>query len=95
MLLTCLLVGLLLIVTIFAIALVWDYTHGISPFGNNTHVAIVELPMNDGDRHVSPQPVASNTSVGEKSLEQRTDSSTWQKEEGRRTTSTAQESIAA
>ncbi|MGL5924732.1 hypothetical protein [Chroococcidiopsis sp.] len=51
MLLILLLVGFLLIITIFAIALVWDYTRGIFSFHNTTSATAIDASPNDPEQY--------------------------------------------
>lgn len=52
MLLILLLAGSVLLITIFAIALVWDYTHGIFSFKRKEDEAILDSP-NDPELYLS------------------------------------------
>ncbi|MBE9015725.1 MAG: hypothetical protein CLLPBCKN_002897 [Chroococcidiopsis cubana SAG 39.79] len=57
MLLILLLVGFLLIITIFAIALVWDYTHGIFSLNNTTGATAIDSSPNDPEKYILSQPI--------------------------------------
>lgn len=61
MLLILLLAGLVLIITIFAIALIWDYTHGIFSLSRNADTATLDSTSNDSECNGAPQPIESPT----------------------------------
>lgn len=55
MLLSFLLYALSLFLAAAFIALAWDYTKGISPFGKSMNDSIPDLLMNDINQNLSPQ----------------------------------------
>lgn len=57
MLLILSLVGFGLIITIFAIALIWDYTHGIFSFSRNADTATLDSFPQEPERNGLPQPI--------------------------------------
>lgn len=66
MLVVFLILGLFsFIFTVFFIALVWDYAHGMHPFGKNKNASIPKLSMSYAE-NTSPKDVEySLTSVGD------------------------------
>lgn len=56
MLLILLLVGFLLIITIFAIALVWDYTHGIFSVHRTANPPLLDSSPHDLEQYAEQHP---------------------------------------